>query len=211
MRWQALLFDLDGTLIRSVELYAMALQHACSKVDFSLTNERFWQIYWGNAHLPELLASANLSTHEEEVRSARDNKYTDLLRKKIVWYPDAEPCLKALPSDIPKAVITGSWQSYVDAIEERLPLSQYFQCIVTADNTRPYGKPHPHGLLMTADRLGVEPEQCIYIGDQGFDVQAANAADMTSCLIQRDVTGQGAEKDADIVITSLEQLLGHIS
>ena len=90
---------------------------------------------------------------------------------------------------------------------EKLRLSDSVGAMITADEMLPFRKPHPHGLLIAADRIGVDPATSIYIGDQIFDLHAAKAAGMTSCLIRGAHTPEGAEKEADLVAASLQDLL----
>jgi beta-phosphoglucomutase-like phosphatase (HAD superfamily) len=59
---------------------------------------------------------------------------------------------------------------------------------------------------MAAERLGVAPENCIYVGDQDFDMHAARVAGMTGILIPRTHTPPHACADAPHVIQSLEEL-----
>lgn len=108
---------------------------------------------------------------------------------------------------MPRAIVTGSHRSYVEAIEQCLPLSKYFPTIITADEMDPYFKPHPHGLFLAAQAFGVEPEQCVYIGDQVFDMEAARNAKMPNILIAREFTPAYARDSADRVITSLGELI----
>lgn len=60
-------------------------------------------------------------------------------------------------------------------------LHDLFDVIVAQEDTQLH-KPHPDPLVLAAHRLGVIPEDCIYIGDQPSDVQAAKAADMISIV-----------------------------
>ena len=68
------------------------------------------------------------------------------------------------------------------------------------------GKPHPSGLLIAAKNLQVNPVNCIYIGDMPFDIAAANAAGMTSCLLWGKDTPVGADGGAQIVCKDLEEV-----
>jgi phosphoglycolate phosphatase len=52
-------------------------------------------------------------------------------------------------------------------------------CIISGDTT-PYAKPHPEPLFEAARRIKVKPSECWYVGDDLRDIQAAQAADMTS-------------------------------
>ena len=107
----------------------------------------------------------------------------------------------------PAGRFVNSWKMYVDAIEDRVPISDYFSVIITADDMRPHSKPDPFGVTLAAKQIGVDPKECIYIGDQWFDVETAKNAGMRSCLVQRKFSSQKDGVDADYNVESLEELL----
>ncbi len=141
----------------------------------------------------------------EDVRAARDNVYHHLLATKTEFCPGTLELLAFL-RDHPTGVITNSWRSYLDAINKKIAIYDHFKEIVTADDMGDFYKPHPHGLLLTTEKLGVDPKKSVYVGDQIFDLQAAKAAGMTACLIYGPHSPQGAEKHADMVVESLVEL-----
>jgi len=212
MTFDAVIFDLDGTLIDSIPLYEEAFLYMISSADSSMSSEEFREIYIHNAHLSDALAQVDLEKREAELRKVRDEYYVKILEKKVEWFPDAKKLLGALPEDQAAAMMTGSWKSYVDAIEKRLPLSKYFQTIVTSDDFAPQYKPDPKGLFMVAEKLDVDPKECLYVGDQSFDIDAAKNAGMTSCFVKRPIySPKELVNQADQVVESLEELIGKLS
>ena len=210
MKHDAILFDLDGTLLDTIGLYEKAYLSALREVDFELSSEEFTRIYYSNIHLAEHVDMMGLADKLDTIRNFRDNMYVELLRTKVTWFDDGKKFIESI-AGTPTAIITGSWRFYVDAIEQCIPLSPYTDTIITTDDFRPHSKPEPHGLLMAAEKLNVDPAKCVYIGDQGFDVGAANNAGMTSVLVRREkYTRKGAEEEADIVTDSLEDLIDSV-
>jgi HAD superfamily hydrolase (TIGR01509 family) len=216
MKSRAIIFDLDGTLVDTIPLYEEAYLSmlasagvGCDPDEFRSVYEKFRETYALNIHLSESLKLYGIpQTREEEMRRVRDAEYCELVRTRVEWFPDAKRLLDALPAATPKAIVTGSWQHFVDAIEERLPLSQYIEVIVTSEEFRPHVKPDPAGLLIAAQKLRVPPQDCVYVGDQEFDMEAARRAGMQACLIVReDYTPPRAEEKADICVHSLEELI----
>ncbi|MDD5026413.1 MAG: HAD family phosphatase [Candidatus Peribacteraceae bacterium] len=207
MQPAAFLFDLDGTLIDSLPLYEEAYLSAFAAHDLPLDIETFRRdIYCKGLPLKSALAPHKATHLNNSIRAGRDAHYEHLLATKLRWFPDVLPLLEALPPSIPRAIVTGSHRSYVKAIERCLPLSKYFPTIITADEMDPYFKPHPHGLFLAAQALGAEPQHCVYIGDQVFDMEAARNAKMANILIAREFTPSYARDHADRVITSLGEL-----
>jgi phosphoglycolate phosphatase len=71
----------------------------------------------------------------------------------------------------------------------------------------PFFKPHPHGFLLAADQLGVEPSECLVIGDQLFDIEGAKNAGMQSCLVRGSYTPKGTGNMSSHSVDTLHELL----
>jgi N-acetyl-D-muramate 6-phosphate phosphatase len=86
-------------------------------------------------------------------------------------------------------------------------------CVVGGDSTA-HLKPHPAPLLLAAERLQLAPADCVYVGDDLRDVQAARAAGMRAIAV--DYGYHGGEHpgpsawNADAVISHPSQLLEHL-
>lgn len=211
MKYDAILFDLDGTLVNTIHVYKEACTRAMAKGGITLSEEEFERLYPLGVGFNEWIIK--LGGTEEQVpalRSLRDDMYCDLLTKHTKMYDGTKEILDAI-HDRPSAIVTGSWKRYVDAIDVLHNITPQVDILVTADNLGDFHKPHPHGLLLATDALQVDPKRCIYIGDQMFDVGAARAAGMTSCCIVTDHTPTQAIDEADIVVQSLPELLTHIA
>jgi HAD superfamily hydrolase (TIGR01509 family) len=186
MTCKAILFDLDGTLVDSIGLYEKAVIGAFKEQGLTINPEEYTQWYRDAWHLTRMLQHfGRTETDTPGIRERRDTLYMDLLRTDAVWIPGAEETLEALrTAGMPMALVTGSWKSYVDALDERLDLERFFPVRVTMDDVGKLSKPHPQGLLIACERLKVEPSACLYIGDQMFDVEAAHNAGMPCWAVQ---------------------------
>lgn len=182
---RAILFDLDGTLVDTITLYQEAVLQSLKEFGMEATRKEFHKWYVTPMHLGQILALYGETEDKvPAIRARRDEIYIDLLGKQTDWFPGAKELLEELTKrKIPLGLVTGSWMSYVDQIDSRLKVKKYFPVIVTADEIHRFMKPHPHGLLLAADRMQVDPKECIYVGDQNFDREAANAAGMQSVMI----------------------------
>ncbi len=194
MPYAAILFDLDGTLVDTITLYAEAVLEALEEIGIAADPETFFDWYTKPLHLKQILALYGMDDSlVPQVRERRDALYEELLRTRVEWLPGAEALLTDLSAKkVPMAIITGSWMSYVDCIDGRLNLRRFVRTIVTCDDMGNFMKPHPHGLFLACDRLGVDPKACLYIGDQQFDIDAAKAAGMPCWLVRGRWTPEGA-------------------
>jgi len=210
MKFDAVIFDLDGTLIDSVMLYEKAYLEACELVgDVVIPKEIFMEkIYCRGVSLEEALQLFGVNlTEESAIRKARDERYIALLASEVNWLPGADNVLSTTNSMVSTGIVTGSWRAYTDAINKRLPIYNMTRCVVTEDDTNGKRKPDPYSLFLAAEQLNVAPERCIYVGDQWFDVEAANAAGMTSCLIPNEITPTDTKNTADVIVANIREVL----
>ncbi len=207
---KAILFDLDGTLVDSVPLWIKANLRALESLNVVLDADTFLkQIYHAGLHYEGILEQCGVDPeHGKQFYSDRDDRFSALLREKVEWTGAAEKVLKQCAAKAPLGVMTGSKRRFVDAMDERLHLSSLFTVIVTRDDTGTKMKPDPYGLLLLAKGLGVAAADCLYVGDQGIDVRAAENARMSVCLLITKETPDGAGKGADFVIERIEDLVG---
>ncbi|MEK7590797.1 MAG: HAD family phosphatase [Patescibacteria group bacterium] len=207
MKYSAILFDLDGTLMNTIKLYERAVIDTIRGYGATLTPRRFAEIYRSGDSISEWIREFGIDPEKKhEIRSGRDKRYMELLRTSVEWYPGAELLLRTLQVSSPLGLVTGSWKTYLEAIEERLPFHNHFETIVTADDMGAFPKPHPHALLLAADRLSIDPKTSVYIGDQSFDIAAAKSAGMKSILVETEYTPEDAGKNADFVVKSLREI-----
>ena len=204
MKYSAILFDLDGTLVQSIDLYLDAFREALQEYNLETTEEEFVRWYMQGWHLQDVLEYFRKEeTDVPNLRTRRDALYERLLRTKLEWLEGGEELLQHTAANYPTGIVTGSWKSYVDALNTRTPVLPHIRTLVTADDMGKFMKPHPHGLLMGADRLKIVPQDCLYIGDQLFDVEAARAAGMECCLYVGKHTPHEARRDANHIVTDL--------
>jgi len=207
MRYSAILFDLDGTLVDTITLYEKAFLQVLRDRGHQVSEKTFREWYMQGVHLREIASILGFSEEDiPQIRIERDTLYEELLRTESSWIPGATIALAMANAACPVGIVTGSWLSYLKAMRSRTDIFPFAKAVVTADDIHMFMKPHPHGLLVCADRLQVEPSKCIYIGDQTIDIEAANAAGMTSCLIRGTHTPDNAHKEAAMVLDSLEMI-----
>lgn len=79
------------------------------------------------------------------------------------------------------AVATGKGRPGLDKVLQETGLHRYFDATRCADEAR--SKPHPQMLLDIMDRLGVEPEQALMIGDTEYDIEMAHNAGVAAVAV----------------------------
>ena len=92
---------------------------------------------------------------------------------------------------------------------EELELAGLFPVVIGVDDVQET-KPHPEGILMALERIGVQPENALMIGDTVTDIQAAKAAGCWSCLATwgvPDGASRAERSNPDMVVDTPGDLL----
>lgn len=175
----AFLFDLDGTLVDSVYQHVLAWRAALEEVGINLS---VWRIHRrigmsGGLFINALLRETEMGVTEEQiarVRSLHAAAYNELVSQ-VRPLPGARELLTTLTAaNVPWAIATsGRWETAGPVIEtlgvpEGVP-------IVTRDQVL-HAKPDPDLFLAAAERLGVNIEHSVVVGDSIWDLLAARRA-----------------------------------
>ncbi|MCL1906575.1 MAG: HAD-IA family hydrolase [Propionibacteriaceae bacterium] len=184
------IFDIDGTLINTIDLIVASYRHALMSVvgeEGDETEIRRWigrplmdafgslhpdkapelldtYLEWNHQHTPEMLAEY------EGVSQMIDDLLDSSLRIGAATSKRREPA---------------RWCLELAGLAGRVPL------LAAAEDTTAH-KPHPEPLLHALAHLGGHPSEAVYVGDAVVDIQAAHAAGMDSIAV---TWGAGVERD----------------
>jgi phosphoglycolate phosphatase len=194
----AVLFDLDGTLVDSAPDLAGALNE--------LLIER------GREPVPLALARPHTSSGARGMIGAGfgidgehadypvlKDRFLDLYSQRLArdsyLFEGVSELLDRLDAEaIPWGIVTNKVARFTDPLVRALGLSPRTPVVVSGDTT-PHAKPHPAPLLHAAGQLGWNPADCVYVGDDLRDVQAAQAAGMRSVVALYGYLGHGLPPD----------------
>ena len=108
-------------------------------------------------------------------------------------------------------IVTNKATRFTSRLVEELDVAP--ACIICGDTT-PHLKPHPAPLLAAAEKLELPPADCVYVGDDLRDIQAARAAGMRCVAVQYGYHGADnpgpASWNADAIIDHPLELLEHL-
>ena len=210
---QAVLFDLDGTLIDSApDLAAAANALRATRGMDPLPYESLRPIV-GTGARGMVGAAFGVAPGHEEFEPLRDEflrRYQQGLLDRTVVFGDMEPLLGALEArGLPWGIVTNKASRFTEPVVSGLGINRRAAVVICGDTTA-HAKPHPAPLLEAARRLGVPAERCVYVGDDLRDVQAGRAAGMATLAAAWGYLGLGdAIEDwgADAILQRPGQLL----
>lgn len=188
--WSHILLDLDGTLINSTEIFYEVDRRVFRSIGIELLEEDFlsMQMEDGFKILLGILDKRSSLPHEEKTKLIQHiiNESVRGIGERVDWFPDVQDFVKhSKVHGISLGIVTRSNTRDITTMEKRIPVRSLLSVIVQGEDTKERHKPHPYPLLLAAERLGVNPASCLYIGDHQDDLRAAKAAGMGSCIILR--------------------------
>ncbi len=178
---EALLFDLDGTLIRTNALHAQAFAKAFQRFGFSVPAERIEiEIGKGGDQLvPAVLGASAEEEHGEEIRKAWKEEFLELIeRQKVAVCPGAVELLhECRKRGLKLALATSGPQETLESLEKSSGVAWREQFdVVTTSADAPASKPAPHILLAALQKLGLSGAVCAMVGDTPYDALASRGA-----------------------------------
>ncbi|RJG07815.1 HAD family hydrolase [Noviherbaspirillum cavernae] len=179
---RAVLFDLDGTLADTAPDLAEAVNQL--RVERGLAPTPYEQLRpVASAGARGLIGAAfGLKPEDEnyeELRVAFLNNYAAALAVKSTLFNGVAALLQELfNSGLQWGIVTNKAARFTDLLVPQIGLQQA-GCVISGDTT-PHPKPHPEPLLEAARRLALAPQDCWYVGDDLRDIQAGQAAGMTT-------------------------------
>jgi len=183
---QAVLFDLDGTLLDSASDITDALnrlREEHGRPPLPLTTLRPF-ISHGAAATVRVCFPEVEETQLDALRQRFLQLYSEQLVVATQLFPGFDSVLLTLEGrGLPWGVVTNKAGFLTEPLLERLKLRKRCACVVSGD-TLQYRKPHPGQLLHAAQLIGLEPDRCLYVGDAERDVQAGKAAGMRTLVVR---------------------------
>ena len=215
-RTRAVLFDLDGTLADSAPDLAAALNRMRDEQGLPHIAESATRPLTSSGARGLLKAGFGMDRtepHYEEYKSRVLDYYSASLCVHTRLFPGTETLLAALESrGLPWGIVTNKASRFAVPLVAQLGLATRAACVVSGDTTA-HAKPHPAPLLYAAAAINMAPGDCLYVGDDLRDVQAARAAGMRSVAVNYGYLGDGegpAQWGADALIDLPEELLVHL-
>ena len=182
-RVHAIFFDLDGTIADTDDTYVRRLAAVLRPI-FSIIkyeNELSYArriIMTAESPLNALLGVLDRFSLDEWIRpisSGLHHLRGEANLDDACLIPGAAGSLTLLAVHYPLALVTAREKHSADALLHNFQIKSLFQHIATAGTCK-RSKPHPAPVLWTAKQLGLDPQNCLMVGDTAVDIRAGLAA-----------------------------------
>lgn len=202
----AIIFDMDGTLVETTEADFKAWQRVFRDHGRELSFEDYFPLL-GRKSQDVVQHVLHLKGEEAQENMRRKMYYFEAFIKQngLQLLPGANGLLEELKSaGVPLGLATSSRQPKMRMVMEKTGLFPFFNTIVTGEMVE-QGKPSPDIFMLTAERMGIHPLECVVVEDAVHGITAARTAGMKSVAIVS--THEASQlKDAHLVINSYSEL-----
>jgi AHBA synthesis associated protein len=172
MRYAAVVFDLDGVLVDSIEVMRSAFVHAHAAVVGAGTAPFEEYLTHLGRPMPVTLSIMGLPG---EIYDAFVLRSAELVHE-IPACPGARRMLETLAAaGVPTGVATGKTRPRAEHVLATVGLRDLLDVVVGSDEVE-HGKPAPDIVLLAAERLGVPASRVLLVGDSPLDLHSARAA-----------------------------------
>ena len=182
MKYEAVIFDLDGTLLNTLGDLADTVNSGLSSMGFPMHTMASYKYFVGEGR--EMLARKTLpEAHRDQAMVDRLVEYINVeygrrWRRNTRPYADIPELLDALAEiHIKMAILSNKPHDFAEAMVSSLLAKWNFECIIGASPDMPR-KPDPSVALRIAESMKIDPALCIFTGDSDIDMKTATAAGM---------------------------------
>lgn len=206
---KAVIFDKDGVIVHTTELYFERWKKTFSKFNKNLTKEFHLRFVSGRKAKETIKKHLNQNITEEDLTKELQEQLTFTInnyKKYVKPVKGIEAFLKKLKNDhIPLALATSSRKETSDYAIDMLNIRDFFSVIITGDDLESL-KPNPEIYIHIAKKLGIKPKDCVVFEDSISGVEAAKKAGMKIVLVMTSHTEDQIPTKVDLAISDFTQI-----
>lgn len=177
---KAILFDMDGLLVDTETIGIDIAIEVCDDLGINLTSEeqKGFIGVTDEKFYRELFKKREVDFEIKKVLKKHFRIYERSLKDKLKPFPGADTLPRELKSRRFKlALVSGSTKKQIKIILGSLKINKFFDIIVSCEDVKK-SKPDPQGYIFAANKLNVEPHECVIIEDAETGIQSARNARM---------------------------------
>jgi HAD superfamily hydrolase (TIGR01509 family) len=204
---RAVLFDWDGTLLNSFGADSRAYLATFRSLDVEWEIEdlnRHYSPNWHRVYRAARLPRAKWDEAEKLWRRAYKKENPKLM-------PGARQLVRSLHRDFVLGIVSSGNRPRVRRQLRNFQLADYFSACVCNEDA-PRRKPHPAPLNLALERLGLEPQDCVYVGDTAEDVEMSRRAGVRpiGVLGPFPTAVRLRASRPDVILNSIQELPHHL-
>ena len=202
---RAVVFDLDGLMFNTEELYQFVGAEVLRRRDREFSPELLDAMMGRPGHiaLQIMIDWHDLKDTVQGLAAESDEVFDEILDERLEPMPGLLELLEALErADLPKAVATSSGRDFTQRVLDKFALRVRFRFTLTAEDVVE-GKPHPEIYLKAAQRLGLASSEVLVLEDSENGCRAAAAAGTFLVAVPAGHSARHDFSTASMVIRSL--------
>jgi len=171
------LFDFDGVLVNSLDLYAEAVTRILERIGTPIvkSKEDYLALFDGNFYESMAAAGVDLAAYNETVKEILPRIDTNAMKP----FDGLIPVLAALQKDSILAVVSSNGYRTIRTMLDRFGFAPYFREILGAD----FRISKKEKIAYTLEKYGIPGERAFYVGDTAGDIREARAAGVRSVAV----------------------------
>jgi N-acetyl-D-muramate 6-phosphate phosphatase len=177
---QCVLFDLDGTLVDTAPDLIACLNLALAHHGFAKVPDAQVRpmISFGAEPMIKASSAAEAVEYHQQILETMLEFYENNIVEHGGFFTGMAETLEAIEvRGLKWGIVTNKKERFTHPLVKALDLTERAACIISGDTT-PNSKPHPEPMWEACRRAGVQPEQCVFIGDAKHDITAGKNANM---------------------------------
>lgn len=182
-RFNAILFDLDGTLLDTAPDFIWCLNTQRARHNLAQLDEHSIRRVVSNGARGLVQLGFGLRPEDpgyDECHAELLELYTSHIAVQTRLFPGLTEVLAHLDAHaVPWGIVTNKASQYTLQLLDEMDLLQRCASVVCPDHVR-HTKPDPEPVLLAAEQIGVAPQHCLYAGDHRRDIESGLAAGMTA-------------------------------
>jgi N-acetyl-D-muramate 6-phosphate phosphatase len=213
---QAVLFDLDGTLVDTAPDLGYALNLQRERHGLNFLPEEAIRPYASHGSRGLLEVGFGLLPTDDSFEAMRTeylDLYTQVMTRQPLLFEGMEETLQAIEQrGLRWGIVTNKPHRFTQPMVAHMGLDSRAAVVISGDDA-PQPKPSPQTLLLACERMKINPQTVLYIGDAERDVQAGNAAGMKTLVAlfgYLSVTDKPEQWGAHACIAHPKDLLGYL-
>ena len=212
-----MLFDLDGTFADTAPDLAAALNHTRAMRELPPLPLEIIRPQASHGSRGLLKIGFNIEPDAADYNELRDI-FLDYYERNICVHTQLFGDTAKLVAELEQrgvkwGIVTNKPHRYTLPLMQALGYAERAACLISGD-TCAHAKPHPEPMLKACEITGIAPAQCLYLGDDLRDMQAANAAAMRGIIARYGYISDDAQLEswnAHGIIDTPTELLGYLA